>query len=476
MGGGPLEHRQRAARARTACTRRVLARLATVLLLTTLLSAGACLRPATAAADVSSRITSILQRHGVSGSGTGVYIWDLDAARLVYSRGGMTRLAPASNAKLVTTAAALFDWGSAHQFSTELYIPDTLSGKTLTGDVYLVGHGDPSLSTRAYQRQWLGMTTASFERFAALLRREGVRKIRGSVLGDASWFDALKIVPGWRSELVLECGPLSGLSGDEGLDDGNRVKQPTTYAARLLTQSLRAAGIKVTGTAGSDSVLSSTRLFERQYSARLATLLKHMNKESDNFFAEMLLKGLGKDFRGEGTTAAGLEESEAALAAVGVPADWYELEDGSGLSYDDRMTAKALVTLLGAMRQRDDFETFYESLAVAGKDGTLEDRMVGTPAAGNAHAKTGTLDVAVCLSGYVTSANGHEVAFSILMNGSSISWSEATAAQDAIVAALAGSDLPGDVVLATSPNLRQHAPSALEAVHTVGRGLQSCVQ
>ena len=299
------------------------------------------------------------------------------------------------------------------------------------------------------------------------------------MLGDASWFDKLQTVPYWRSGLQLECGPLSALSGNQGLDNGNRVHAPATWAAKLLTTALRNAGIKVKGKPGSGKVLSTTRLVKRQYSAALAGIMKHMNKESDNFFAETLLKGLGKDFYGEGSTAAGTRASKEALHACGVKTGTYVIQDGSGLSYGDRLTAKAVVKVLGAMRQRADFADYYDSLAVAGKDGTLDDRMRGTAAAGNAHAKTGTLNIAVCLSGYVESANDHLVAFSILMNGGSMGtsgWGRATTAQDKIVAALAGTSLPGATVLAVTPVLRQHAVSALETVHGVGGGLKAVVE
>jgi D-alanyl-D-alanine carboxypeptidase/D-alanyl-D-alanine-endopeptidase (penicillin-binding protein 4) len=140
------------------------------------------------------------------------------------------------------------------------------------------------------------------------------------------------------------------------------------------------------------------------------------------------------------------------------------------------MTAEGVVKVLGALRQRDDFDDFYDSLAIAGEDGTIHDRMRGTAAAGNARVKTGTLNVAICLSGYVTSANDHLVAFSILMNGGSLDWGRATEAQDAIVVALARSTLPGEPVLAVTPVLRQHSVSAVETVHGVGGGLKPGVQ
>ena len=169
---------------------------------------------------------------------------------------------------------------------------------------------------------------------------------------------------------------------------------------------------------------------DQQYSAALRGVLKRMNKESDNFFAEMLLKGLGKDFYGDGQHR-GRHRGRARMPCTrwaSRPAPT-SIQDGSGLSYGDRLTAEGVVKVLGAMRQREDFDDYYDSLAIAGKDGTLHDRMRGTAAAGNAHAKTGTLNIAVCLSGYVTSANDHLVAFSILMNGGSVGtsdWERAT--------------------------------------------------
>jgi PBP4 family serine-type D-alanyl-D-alanine carboxypeptidase len=269
---------------------------------------------------------------------------------------------------------------------------------------------------------------------------------------------------------------LTGVAANESLRAGKQVKAPAVHAARLLGQVLAAKGVKVTGKPGTGRVPATARLLARQDSAPLGTLLKHMNKESDNFFAEMLLKGLGRDFYGEGSTAAGLQLSRAALASAGLEPGSYRLLDGSGLSYDDRLSAAGIVQLLGAMRQRADFKVFYDSLAVAGRDGTLRDRLRNSLAAGNAHAKTGSLNIAACLAGYVRSANGHRVAFAILVNGDPADYEDATEAQDAIVAALARAELPGAAVIRATPAQRQHAVSALEAVHPVGRSLQPCVQ
>jgi len=442
-----------------------------------LAAAGACLRPAPAAASVSSRISAILQKHDVAGSGTGVYVWDFDAARQVFASHADTPLTPASNMKLVTTSSALDRWGPERRFKTELYGPDVpVFDGVLYGDVYLKGFGDPSLSTRAYQREVLHFATSSFESFAKRLRALKVRKIKGRVLGDESWFDKKRTGPSWKPGLQLECGPLSALSGNESLDDGKPVKEPATYAARLLTEALRAKGIEVTGKPGAGTVPETAQLLKQQFSAPLKRLLKRMDKDSDNFFAEILVKGLGKDFFEEGSTQAGLEVSRADLAALGLDPVLYRLVDGSGLSYEDRLTARDLVRIIGAARQTAGSDDFYDALAIAGEDGTLEDRMRWTAAAGNAHAKTGTLNVAVCLSGYVRSANDRLVGYAILVNGSSVNWYDATAAQDDIVEMLAATSLSGPRQIRVTPVLRQHPLSALEAVHPVGSYLQAVVE
>jgi D-alanyl-D-alanine carboxypeptidase len=429
------------------------------------------------AAGVSSRISAILQKHDVAGRNTGVYVWDFDAAREVLASHADTRLAPASTMKLVTTSSALGSWGPAHRFKTELYGPDVpVYGGVLYGDLYLKGFGDPSLSTLSYQRQVLHLNTASFESFAKRLRTLKVRKVKGHVVGDESWFDTQRTGPSWRSGLQLEAGPLSALSGNEGLDDGKRVKDPAIYAAKLLTEALRAKGITVTGKPGAGKVPETARLLKQQFSAPLKKLLRHMNKESDNFFAEILVKGLGKDFVEKGSTQAGLEVSRATLATIGLDPGSYRLLDGSGLSYENRLTARDLVRILGAARQTPTYDVFHEALAIAGVDGTLRLRMRGTEAAGNAHAKTGTLNIAVCLAGYVESANDRLVGYAILVNGSSVNWFDATAAQDDIVELLASTRLSGPRQIRVDPMLRQHPLSAFEAVYPVGSFLQAVVQ
>jgi serine-type D-Ala-D-Ala carboxypeptidase/endopeptidase (penicillin-binding protein 4) len=383
--------------------------------------------PAGASASVGKKITAALTGRGLGGSGTSVGVYDLTGKRTIYAlRWDVLRL-PASNEKLVTTAAALADWSAAHRFATRLYLPaggPDASG-VVDGDVYIQGLGDPSLST------------SGLRAFVARLKALAVTKITGRVRADDAYFDSARTVSSWRPSMTAYCGPLSALSLNEGVGPSGRyVADPSLWAAAKLTSLLRAADVRVVHTAAHGVVPAGAMLAGTRSSAPLARLLARMDKESDDFYAEELLKGLGASFGGAGTTAAGTTVAGQSMRALGL-ASGFRLRDGSGLSYRDKLSAHAVLLLLDAMSQRADFATYWGSLSVAGVDGTLKKRMRGTRAAGNVHAKTGTLAAASCLSGYVTSANGHLLTFAILMNGSGLSQKRAHAAQDAIARTLA---------------------------------------
>ena len=309
----------------------------------------------------------------------------------------------------------------------------------LVGDVYLRGLGDPSLSTSAFQSNHLGIQTSDLHDFVARLQVVGVTRITGRVVADDSYFDRSRTVSSWRPSVMAFCGPLSALTLNEGFGpSGGYVEDPSLWAANKLTKLLRNAGIGVVHSAARGAVPATATLAFTARSATLGRLLAAMNKPSDNFLAEELLKGLGARFGGAGTTAAGARVADQCLTSLGMT-EGFRIRDGSGLSYADKLSAHAIIKILNAMTRREDFKVFWSSLAVAGVDGTLKDRMKGTQAARNVHAKTGTLAAASCLSGYVTSTNRHALTFSILMNGSGLPLSRAQAAQDAIAKILAGS-------------------------------------
>ena len=412
-----------------------------LLLLVTLFAVA--LPPAAGATTISQRITAILRDNGVASTRTSVAVYDRTTAKALYGWNSATRLAPASNMKLVTSSTALVRWPADHRFPTSLFftLPLKPGQRTIYGDIYLKGYGDPAFSTLTYQREAYGIKTGSIQEFVAYLKSLGVRKIQGRVCGDATWFDAQRVVSSWSPHLWVECGPLSALSLNENWYAGERVDDPPLYVARRFRTLLERAGIDVVGAARAGKVPAGARCMHTVYSAPLSTLLKVLNKDSDNFFAEMLLKGLGRDVYGVGSTAAGLRVARETLAGLGVPDDTYRLYDGSGLCYLDRLSARGVVRLLRAMRLRDDWATFRASLAIAGVDGTLATRMRGTAAAGNFRGKTGTLRISCCLSGCVQSADGHQVFVAMLMNGDPVNVYGARRAQDQIAAALARADL-----------------------------------
>jgi D-alanyl-D-alanine carboxypeptidase/D-alanyl-D-alanine-endopeptidase (penicillin-binding protein 4) len=159
-----------------------------------------------------------------------------------------------------------------------------------------------------------------------------------------------------------------------------------------------------------------------------------MNRESDNFTAELLLKQLGAVDEGIGTSAAGAISVRRALRGASVPLAGVRIVDGSGLSARNRLTAAALIGMLVAAWREPTIRTaFLQSLAVAGVNGTLEDRMESPPARRVVRAKTGTTSEASALSGYV----GSRFAFAVLQNGRPVSHFWARRAQDRFAAALA---------------------------------------
>jgi PBP4 family serine-type D-alanyl-D-alanine carboxypeptidase len=166
----------------------------------------------------------------------------------------------------------------------------------------------------------------------------------------------------------------------------------------------------------------------------MTVLVREVNTDSDNFTAELLLKQLGALVQAPGTSASGSRVIKEILQAAAVSVDGMRIADGSGLSSFDRLSARTLAGIMEAAYLHPDLrEPFRESLAVAGRTGTLEERMRSAPASGNVLAKTGTTNVASSLAGYA----GGRYAFAVLHNGTPISTWSARKAQDRFATALA---------------------------------------
>jgi serine-type D-Ala-D-Ala carboxypeptidase/endopeptidase (penicillin-binding protein 4) len=392
--------------------------LAVALLVVLAASAG----PA-AAQTLRNRLDAALTVRGVSRAKTGAFAFDLGTGRLVYALNRSRPLAPASNEKIGVAVAALNRLGPSHRIRTEVRGDGTLVGSVWQGRLVLKGYGDPSLSS------------ADLRRLAGSLHAAGIRRVSGRIAGDESYFDQRRTARGWKASYYkIESPPLSALVVNRAKVAGHTVDNPALAAAKAFRRELIAAGIAV----GSRAVVApappgaTTLAFVR--SGPLHALVRRMNKVSDNFYAESLLKYLGARLRGAGTTTAGTIVVRHELATRGVPLGGVRIVDGSGLSSLDRLTARAvgslLVSVWGDARIR---QPFFNSLAVAGVDGTLETRMRSGPAYGRVRAKTGTLRIASALSGYV----GTRYVFSVLQNGNPISWTRARLAQDRFAQALA---------------------------------------
>jgi D-alanyl-D-alanine carboxypeptidase/D-alanyl-D-alanine-endopeptidase (penicillin-binding protein 4) len=330
------------------------------------------------------------------GPASGVYVRDLGSGRTLYSRNADRARAPASNEKLLTTSTALLRYGPDATLRTRLVAAAQPVDGVIHGDVALIGAGDPyfsRLGTRSIVQQ---------------LVDAGVTEITGRVLGDGSLLDSRigSYDSGYAYDRDLG-GSLGGLVIDEGQGT------PALHAASVLRAELHAADITVVGPAKAGSLGADGVELASVLSLPLSKLVTRINVPSDNFAAELLLKDLGASYGGAGSTTAGAAVVRSTLARYGArPAT---VVDGSGLSRIDHISPRQVVNLLAKMAVEADGVLRY-TLPVAGRSGTLSDRMRHTTAAGNCQAKTGTLSDVSALSGYCTVAGGGTIVFSMIEN------------------------------------------------------------
>jgi serine-type D-Ala-D-Ala carboxypeptidase/endopeptidase (penicillin-binding protein 4) len=223
------------------------------------------------------------------------------------------------------------------------------------------------------------------------------------------------------------------------------VREPARYFVNVLRETLREAGIQVDGHAvvwgdreeEGAAMPRFVPLFVH-HSAPMREILPAFMKPSQNQIAEMLLKTLGRELRGQGSARAGVQAVDSIFLAWGLPERQLLMADGSGLSRYNFVTPELLIALLEHMSRSPNGELWYSSQPVAGVDGTLRARMRGTPAEGNVHAKTGTLSNVRALSGYVTTADGERLLFSMIVNGHALTASDADRLIDTALARIAG--------------------------------------
>jgi D-alanyl-D-alanine carboxypeptidase/D-alanyl-D-alanine-endopeptidase (penicillin-binding protein 4) len=215
---------------------------------------------------------------------------------------------------------------------------------------------------------------------------------------------------------------------------------PGAFVA-ALREALRSRGIAVEEARTDTSAALDSLVAMR--SPPLRDVLPAFEKPSQNQIGELLFKSVALEVTGVGRADSAQKVVSAQLVAWGAEPDGFAVRDGSGLSRHNFVSPRTLVKVLDAMRRRPDFRVFYDALPVAGVDGTLDTRLRGTPAAGNVRAKTGYVDKARSLSGYVTAGDGRVLIFSLLCNNYSVPTRMVEQAQDALVIRLATLKLPG---------------------------------
>ncbi len=358
----------------------------------------------------------------------GLAVW-VEGSGMVLAHNADLALRPGSNEKLLVAWGAYGLIGAGASLTTEVRADGERDGATLRGHLVLVGGGDPSLRSRGGH---------SLDRLAAAVRAQGISEVSGDLVADESRFDSERRAPGWTNFHVPNfVGPLSALAVDRNVlrTDPEYLANPAlgnvdAFRAALARQGVTVAGGDRMGTApDTASVVASVS------SPSVSELAREMLTNSDNFYAEMLLKEVGRRALGLGTLENGVAAVRQQAAEAGVRLTG-RAADGSGLSRDDSRPPREWAELLVAARSQPWFDEMVGGLAVAGRTGTLANRFLGTPAAGNVRAKTGSVRETRALSGYVTTAGGRHVVFSLVVNSNPVP-AAVIPAIDNVVAAIA---------------------------------------
>lgn len=361
--------------------------------------------PSAGAVTLADRIDRTVSRSSVAGSSS-VYVWDQETREVLYTRAASRPATPASTMKLLTSAAAFARFGPDHRFTTTVALDGVQQGNRWIGDVWLVGGGDPSLSTFGFRRDNYGGVGSNLASLVAPLRARGIKGVTGRIMVDDDLLDELRWVPEWKPSFRYEeSGALGALTVNQALlgrwvgTDSSRT--PDLHAGELFRLLLRRQGIYVAGATRPGSLPVTAEPVGELRSPTLAQLLRHMNQSSDNFYAEILLKGIGADRFGEGaSTRDGRRAARNELQRLGVNMAGVTWADGSGLAYANRVNARTVGHVLGIGAQASWSEPWIASFARSGSSGTLRRRMTRWPYRFRVAAKTGTLRHASALAGF----------------------------------------------------------------------------
>jgi serine-type D-Ala-D-Ala carboxypeptidase/endopeptidase (penicillin-binding protein 4) len=382
------------------------------------------------------RMQSWLRQGG--GSTSGLIVVEAESGKIVCASSPETQRPLASNMKLFTTATVLSRLGPKTRIPTELMGDGRLDEEGVYhGSLFLKGGGDPALGTPVFYNSYLAGLGTNLFALKAQVRAAGIKAITGRLYADATIFDRRRGVADSGYATSPYIGPLSGLAFNSGFQGSTSASgfssDPAKLAASKLARALRGASVRVPSQVALAKAPSRAKRIGVLRSPTLTQIVNVTDVYSDNFFAETLIKLLGARLGGAGTTAAGAAVVEAFAGSHG---SGVHAVDGSGLTRSNSASPQQVAALLLAMREDPAGEEFVEDLALAGHEGTVDDRMHGTAAYGRCRTKTGTLTGVSNLSGYCFNASGRTMVFSILM-GSVGSLSLAHLNQDRIAGAVA---------------------------------------
>ena len=423
----------------------------------------------------------------------GIKIHSLQRNKTLYSVNSNRLFAPASNVKLLTTAMALKRLRPEYRFKTGLYATTPVGGETLRGDIFIKGFGDPNLVS---EQMWLlvkelkniplrkvhGDIIADASFFDNNLRvktwKKGGVEAYNAPLGALSFnFNTVTVhinpgeKPGDRPVVVVDpniefirvdnrartvskskrsrliVNRIDRGSHNEitisGVVSVNHAREtyylnitrPAYYAASVFKEYLRQEGVEVTGKVRVGFVPEGAYEILSHSSMPLSLILRGLNKFSNNFVAEQILKTIGADIYGSpGTTLNGLRAMDEYMQSLKYKPEGFSILDGSGLSRQNRLSPDQIVSVFQDMyADLGVYPEFISALGVMGRDGNVLKRMNGHNSAERARVKTGTLNSVSALSGYFQSADGERFAFSILMNDLKCSNGQAKRLQDRIV-------------------------------------------
>ncbi len=359
-------------------------------------------------------------------------------------------LAPASNQKLITAQIALDLLGANHRYVTKV-AGDAAEQGVVKGNLYLIGGGDPVLFTDAYRAHFGKPVPAatSLESLADKVVAAGIRRVKGSVVGDESRYDQQRIVPWWPGRYLEQhqLGPLSALEVNQSFTEFpdtfsednlwalQAADDPAVHAAQVFADLLRQRGITIDGAPTEGIADKTAPIVASIQSPTLAFIVEQMLSRSDNQIAELLVKEIGKVKGDAGSTHAGLAVMRSAVGDLGLPITGLVMRDGSGLDRDGRVSCAVIG---GLLERTHSGAALVRGLAVGGRTGTLAKRFTAPNLKGRIRAKTGTLNDVTALSGFADSKSGDTLTFSYIANGQLVT-PDLLRIQDDLANALVGS-------------------------------------